>query len=91
MFHSGNAAHEPSDFIGGIPVAMGPRCIVDALRWNDFETTIPTICRLLDAGDVSAGHVDAIVTSESDMGGGIARVRSAWAAISRVRGSASRP
>jgi hypothetical protein len=80
-FHSGSAASEAVDLIGGIHVAKRERCVVDALRWDDLAAAIPAIVGALDQGSVTAPAIRARIEGEDSRGLGATRMRSAWAAI----------
>jgi len=82
MFHSGSAVTELAATIEGIRVATPARCAVDALRWDDHRRALPLVARSLRARRIDASEIRRIMASDSAVGAGYSRMKSAWQALS---------
>lgn len=92
VFHSGLTARLGREH-AGCQVAPASRACLDALRWEDLGDAIALTMRALSTGAVTAGELRASLSLDSARGAGVARVRSALAAIllARDRAAADQP
>lgn len=83
-FHSGRAAIEPPTVVSDVRIGSPARCAVDGLRWGPLDSAVPRVVTALRTGAIDRVEAARLIGEESPRGAGVARLRSAWAAIESV-------